>query len=143
LELNAVRLARNGYVVVLQDVRACMGLLPLADPPRRISSLSNYGEWLAHSDEYWRQISISERYSSIDVPGLHAGGWKDIFLKETLENYAGLRAGAASDRARETQYLVITPWGHGLNGEVIGDLWFGREASVPLTADLGHATRVI
>jgi putative CocE/NonD family hydrolase len=127
---------------VVNDCWSAYRRLPLADLPRRISLLSNYGEWLAHPDrdDYWRQISISERYSSIDVPALHAGGWNDIFLKGTLENYSGLRAGAASERARENQYLVVTPWGHGLIGEVIGDLWFGREAGVPLTADLGSRT---
>jgi putative CocE/NonD family hydrolase len=127
---------------VVNDCWSAYRLLPLADLPRRISLLSNYGDWLAHPnrDDYWRQISIKERHSSIDVPALHAGGWNDIFLKGTLENYAGLRAGAASDRAREHQYLVVTPWGHGLIGEVVGDIWFGREAGVPLTADLGSRT---
>jgi putative CocE/NonD family hydrolase len=128
---------------VVDDCWAAYRRLPLLDFPRRIPTLSNYGEWLEHPDRdgYWRDISIRERYGSIDVPALHAGGWHDIFLKGTLENYVGLRAEAASERTRANQYLLLTPWGHGPVGEVIGEVWFGREAGVPLSADLASRTR--
>ena len=68
---------------------------------------------------------ISERYGSIDVPALHIGGWSDIFLEGTLRNYVGLRAGAATEAARDGQRLVIGPWAHGNPHEVVGELDFG------------------
>ena len=70
-------------------------------------------------------MAISERYGSIDVPALHIGGWSDIFLEGTIRNFVGLRAGAATEAAREGQRLVIGPWAHGNPHEVVGELDHG------------------
>ena len=54
--------------------------------------------WLAHStdDYYWRSLSINRRYEHIEVPAFIIGGWYDVFIRGTLENYVGLRALAGS-----------------------------------------------
>jgi uncharacterized protein len=41
------------------------------------------------------------------VPGLHVGGWYDIFLSGTVENFGGLEQRAGG------QKLLIGPWQHG------------------------------
>jgi uncharacterized protein len=91
--------------------------LPLTDPPLLENSPAGrfYRDWLAHptEDDYWRAIAINRRYSSVRVPALNVGGWYDIFLGGTLENYARLRAEGASDAAREGSRLLIGPWAHG------------------------------
>jgi putative CocE/NonD family hydrolase len=74
-----------------------------------------YAHWLAHStdDHYWRGLSINRRYERIDVPAFIIGGWYDVFIRGTLENYVGMRARGGSDRARAGVRLLVGPWAHG------------------------------
>ena len=74
-----------------------------------------YAHWLAHctDDYYWRSLSINRRYEQIEVPALIVGGWYDVFLRGTIENFVGMRERGGSDDARRGQRLVIGPWAHG------------------------------
>ncbi len=89
-----------------------------------------YLDWLAHPDydSYWKQWSIEERFSDIQVPALHIGGWYDIFLGGTLRNYMGVKAHGGTDAARNGQRLLIQIGGHAGFGRRIGDVEFGDEA---------------
>ena len=53
-----------------------------------------YFDWLDHStdDDYWQSLSINRRYARIDVPAFNVGGWFDVFLRGTLENFVRMRA---------------------------------------------------
>jgi len=98
-----------------------------------------YLDWLAHPDydAYWKQWSIEERFSDIQVPALHIGGWYDIFLAGTLRNYMGIKAHGGTDAARKGQRLLIQIGGHAGFGRHIGDVDFGDEAvKFPSTAVL-------
>jgi uncharacterized protein len=124
---------------VVLDLPSAFAQLPLLELPRQIPALGFYGEWLAHPDrdEFWRAIAINERYGMIEVPAVHTAGWNDIFLKGTLENYVGLRAGAATEHARANQRLIVSPWGHGAPpNEIVGELWFGPAAGALAMAQL-------
>jgi putative CocE/NonD family hydrolase len=74
-----------------------------------------YAHWVAHStdDHYWRALSINRRYEQIDVPALIVGGWYDVFIRGTLENYVGMRSRGGSEAARAGTRLVVGPWAHG------------------------------
>jgi uncharacterized protein len=74
-----------------------------------------YAHWVAHStnDHYWRSLSINRRYEEIEVPALIVGGWYDVFVRGTLENYAGLRSRGGSEATRSETRLVVGPWAHG------------------------------
>jgi putative CocE/NonD family hydrolase len=74
-----------------------------------------YAHWLAHStnDHYWRSLSINRRYDEIGVPALIVGGWYDVFIRGTLENYVGMRSRGGSEAARAGTRLVVGPWAHG------------------------------
>src|ERR1700730_2941686 len=89
-----------------------------------------YLDWLAHPDydAYWKQWSIEEHFSDIQVPALHIGGWYDIFLTGTLRNYMGIKAHGGTDEARNGQRLLIQIGGHAGFGRRIGDVEFGDEA---------------
>jgi uncharacterized protein len=91
--------------------------LPLADPPLLDESEAGryYREWLAHPtyDDHWRALSINERYERMCLPAFNVGGWYDIFLRGTLENFARVRAAAGSEVARSGVRLVVGPWAHG------------------------------
>ena len=89
--------------------------LPLTEyPPLRDSYAAYFTDWVEHPtyDEYWRRWSIDEDYSRVNVPAMHIGGWYDVFLSGTVENFTGLRSGAGSAEAREHQKLLIGPWTH-------------------------------
>jgi len=91
-----------------------------------------YHDWIQHErpDEYWEPWKISSRYSQTDVKALHGGGWHDLFLKGSIENYLGMRSGAASSEAREGQRLLLGPWAHATTSTEgkIGDVTFGKAA---------------
>ena len=56
--------------------------LPNLAASTSIASLAPYfADWLAHPDydDYWKQLSIEEHYSDINVPALHIAAWYDIF----------------------------------------------------------------
>ena len=89
--------------------------LPLNEyPPLQFATKSFFAEWLDHPtyDEYWQPHSVSDDYSRINVPALHVGGWYDVCLRGTLQNFLGLRAQAGDSAARKAQKLVIGPWYH-------------------------------
>ena len=115
---------------VVADPWRAFRQLPLVELPQQAPSLFNYAEWLRHPDrdDLWRSLAINRRYGKVDVPALHIAGWNDIFLKGSLENYVGLRTGAATEHARESQYLIVAPWGHTVTGECVGDVWYGAAA---------------
>jgi uncharacterized protein len=89
-----------------------------------------YLDWLAHPDDdaYWKQWSIEEHFSDIQVPALHIGGWYDIFLAGTLRNYMGIKAHGGTEEARKGQRLLVQIGGHAGFGRRIGDVEFGDES---------------
>ncbi|HSD29468.1 MAG TPA: CocE/NonD family hydrolase [Vicinamibacteria bacterium] len=112
----------------------------LLDPPPVAELEPYFRDWVAHerSDEYWRPVRVKDRYGSMAVKGLHGGGWHDLFLKGSIENYLGLRDQAATPEARAAQRLVLGPWCHGPTSEEgkIGDVVFGKDAVLDLETTL-------
>ena len=51
-------------------------------------------------------------YSKIKRPFLIVGGWYDMFIRKSLEDYCAIMANASSD-ARKYTKMIIGPWGHG------------------------------
>ncbi|MCC6222606.1 MAG: CocE/NonD family hydrolase [Thermoleophilia bacterium] len=81
--------------------------LPLRKPPGLgRADAPYYFDWLEHPtyDDYWRATAIDEDYSRIQVPGLHVGGWYDIFVAGTVRNFRGIAG---------RQKLLVGPWQHG------------------------------
>lgn len=91
--------------------------LPISEPPMLDldGAARFYRDWLAHptEDEYWHALGIDRRYYRIEVPAFLIGGWYDVFLSGTLENYRSMRSEGGSERARSETRLVIGPWAHG------------------------------
>ena len=84
--------------------------IPVLDSP----DTSYFADWLSHPtyDDYWKQWSIDEDYSRIEVPALHVAGWYDIFLSGSVKNFVHLREQAGNEYARANQRLLIGPWYH-------------------------------
>lgn len=98
-----------------------------------------YREWMRHPayDSYWEKLGNIERdYDQIDVPAYGVGGWYDVFLQSTLNNFMGVRARGYSDRARRGQKVLVGPWIHDLGARGTcsrtGDVDFGPAALVNL-----------
>jgi putative CocE/NonD family hydrolase len=87
-------------------------------------------DWLDHPtyDSYWKQWSIEENYSQIQVPALTIAAWYDIFQGGSLRNYMGLKAHAGNEAARSGQHLLVTIGGHAGIGRTIGTVDFGPAA---------------
>jgi uncharacterized protein len=104
----------------------------LLDPPPAADLGSYYRDWVQHErdDEYWRPVRVKDHFKEMQVKGLHAGGWHDLFLKGSIENYIGLRDQAATPEARSGQRLLLGPWCHGPTSAEgkIGDVIFGKDA---------------
>jgi len=95
-----------------------------------------YYEWLAHPayDDYWKQWSIEEHFSRINVPALHLGGWYDVFQDGSVRNYLGIKSHGGSEAARKGQKLVMMAGGHAGPGPKIGDVDFGKDAVLDIWA---------
>jgi uncharacterized protein len=111
----------------LRDPLQTYGRLPLSDLGGLEEVMPFYRDWLSHDtrDEYWRALAPNESYAAFRTPALHIGGWYDLFVAGTIENFTGLRQGAATTGARDGQRLLVGPWAHGNFSDTIGDLSFG------------------
>jgi len=105
--------------------------LPVIDAPAVSQILPAWREWVSHEqrDTFWTGLSYAADRKQITTPALHVGGWFDLFLGGTLDNYQTLRAAAATDHARRNQALIVGPWTHADQTGTAGDLHFGLLAS--------------
>jgi uncharacterized protein len=105
--------------------------LPLRDAPAVSRILPDWRTWLDHErrDAFWDDLGYATKRARITTPALHVGGWFDLFLGGTLDNYQTLRRSAATEHARRNQALVVGPWTHGDRTGTAGELNFGLRAS--------------
>jgi putative CocE/NonD family hydrolase len=94
-----------------------------------------YQDWLAHPayDDYWKSMSVEERFESIGIPVHTFGGWYDILAQGTLNGYMGMSKKGKTAIAREKSKMIVGPWGHGATRKY-GDIDFGEQAMVDTQA---------
>ncbi|MDX1384984.1 MAG: CocE/NonD family hydrolase, partial [Thermoanaerobaculia bacterium] len=69
-------------------------------------------------DDRWRRIDFIFQRHRVDIPIYHVGGWYDLFLNGTLNNFRFLQEWGAPG-ARGRQKVLIGPFGHSsLSGEL-------------------------
>src|SRR2546423_4529735 len=97
-----------------------------------------FRDWLTHERDgaFWQRWRVSDHYAEMNVIGLHAGGWHDLFLKGSIKNFTGLKKEARTAAARAGQRLIIGPWAHAPTSSEgkVGDVVFGKSAVLDLTA---------
>ncbi len=107
--------------------------LPLKDfaPLKRNGMAPAFFELFEHvmEREYTDEMTILGKHTQVTVPTLNVGGWYDIFLKDTIENFRLVREHGASPEARQSK-LLIGPWVHGGTANPVGEMNFGF-ASTP------------
>jgi len=85
----------------------------------------NWGKNAGLRDSLWRERVAGytrnprvkergalERYESVCVPGLHYGGWYDVYTRGTIAIWEGIREHSQCEAARKEQWLVMGPWDH-------------------------------
>ncbi|MFL5664286.1 MAG: CocE/NonD family hydrolase [Ktedonobacteraceae bacterium] len=93
---------------------------------------------LAHPqlDEYWEPLCYQTKFGQVDVPVLHISGWYDDEQVGTPLNYIGMTNRAATPAARQSQRLLMGPWGHAVNTVTkLGEVEFGSQALIDLRAE--------
>jgi uncharacterized protein len=118
-----------------EDVNAWYTALPLRKGLSPLSIAPNFeGYYLDEAtrsdyDEHWATLGMQwEKYyaQTADVPMMHVGGWYDIYLRGTIENWRRLSA-----LKKSSMRLVIGPWTHhGDTATYAGDVDFGNEAAI-------------
>ncbi len=113
---------------------------PVLEVPASVELAPYFVDWLLHPDydDYWKQWSIEDHYSEIQVPVFSLGAWYDIFLGGTLRNYERLKKEAGTEAARRGQKLMVYVGGHagGWKNRKVGALDFGDK----LPFDIGDVT---
>lgn len=90
--------------------RAALGL-PVGDAARALlgEGAPWFESWIEHSDPddpFWDALRCADALDRVDVPVLLIGGWQDIFVRQTLQQYAHLR------RRGVDVALTMGPWTH-------------------------------
>jgi putative CocE/NonD family hydrolase len=93
-------------------------------------------DWIEHStyDDYWKEISIDDKYDKIDVPCYIWDGWYDYYHGESCKIYKNLTTIAKTEKTRRSQKLIMGPWDHGysLGQSKLGEVEFGVKSIVPV-----------
>ncbi len=118
----------------IEDWDQALGSLPLIDwDERNLDKRVPYlRDWITHAsyDDYWKERGIDGQYDQITVPILNVGGWYDIFSKATLEMIDKVHHQSKNPMARRNQFVIMGPWGHGVNVRELGELDFGEGAKL-------------
>ena len=92
-------------------------------------AVRHWRDWVSHQsfDDYWRVVSVEDKFDKVKVPVHTQGGWFDLLLNGTLNGYVGVRNRGGTEAARRGARMIVGPWGHG-PGERVGDVDFGPDA---------------
>jgi putative CocE/NonD family hydrolase len=102
-----------GLIAAADGISDLFERRPLSDVSFLQRAAPYYAQWLARPrrDAGWRAIAPNEHYDAVTAPSLNMGGWYDLFLRGTIENYLGMRRSGGSAAARRP-HLLIGPWSH-------------------------------
>jgi len=92
-------------------------------------------DWVKHPsyDNYWKEVSIEEKYEQIKVPALIMGGWFDLYSKQTFVNYNGMVQRGGTEEARKGTKMIMGAWPHPLSASTItGEVDFGPDSKFDL-----------
>jgi putative CocE/NonD family hydrolase len=112
---RGLRDASDRLEAAWSNLRAQTNVVPYSNHPAIIDpALPSYvRDWFAHpspNHPYWDELSTDVQ--RIQVPALHISGWYDTYLDGSIAGYLALRKSAATEFARDNQYLLAGPWVH-------------------------------
>ncbi len=88
-------------------------------------------DWLSHPvrDKFWEATQVGNNYFKIDASICNIGGWFDILLGNTIDNYLFMTGDDIAPEIRKKQKLLIGPWLHNWGRQQVGDIDFGEDAA--------------
>lgn len=89
----------------------------------RRHGIPEFGTFRAGDPDVAGLPRVAGSHERVEVPSFHVGGWHDVFLQGTLDNYRAMVA-----LGREAR-LVVGPWTHVAFADPIGDRLFGLRAA--------------
>ena len=109
--------------------------LPLYPCPFAEGLSDWHNTWLETPEDgpYWWQFNVEKHHDQMEMPTYHLGGWFDIFQAGTLKNFMGMKRRSRTEKARQSQKLIIGPWVHGpgnINNQIAGEFDFGADAAI-------------
>ena len=128
-------------------LRRALDRAPLAEGARDLLGTGApwFETWLEHpqlTDPFWAPLQCGAALERISVPTLLIGGWQDLFLEQTIEQF-----GALAERGVPTR-MLIGPWTHLDTATRAGPAfieslaWLERHAGqVPGEPAAGHSVR--
>ena len=127
-----LREASDALEVAWNNVRS----QPTSTPYGELPALAQEGlpeymrDWITNDrpGDYWQSLDVTRDLASIAVPALHVSGWFDTYLNGSIDGFLALSRNAATDFARQHQYLIAGPWMHIPWGDLIGSENFGPHA---------------
>ncbi|QBD83727.1 CocE/NonD family hydrolase [Ktedonosporobacter rubrisoli] len=109
--------------------------LPLKDfaPVKRSDAAPAFFEVFEHvmDRSNVEAFTIRGKHAQVTAPAFNIGGWYDVFLQDTIDNFNAIRSQGATPQARQSK-LLIGPWTHGGVTNPIGEINFGFGASAAL-----------
>ena len=119
---------------VQEDMDSWYARLPLYPCPFFEGLSDWFNDWLQHptDDGYWDSFNMDKFHDQMETPMYHLGGWFDIFLAGTLKHYMGIKQRGRTEKACQSQKLIIGPWVHGpgsINTQFAGEFDFGGDAA--------------
>lgn len=130
IEMTQPYFVANEYIQHRMD--SVLLTLPLIDTDKAMGwRVPFLRDWLSHPnrDKFWEATSVGDNYSGITASVYNIGGWYDILLKGTIENFTQMTSDKIAPEVRKKQKLLIGPWVHNWGNNKVGELDFGEEAS--------------
>jgi putative CocE/NonD family hydrolase len=124
--LNSAQYFRPAPMLPDIDYASVWNTLPVVDMMKKASAPPT--DWVDivsrdFSDSWWSKTDFIRPSDKFDVPALHINSWYDYGVGETLRLFNQMRVNAVSQRARDNQYIIISPTTH-CRSEISGENTF-------------------
>jgi predicted acyl esterase len=117
------------------DLASVYQTLPLRDMDEKLVGISKaWKDWVDHPtlEHYWKQQAFQERMLGATVPVYHVTGGTTTCSTARWRTTSRWPRARRDMAERERQWLLIGPWGHGVNrfDERMGAIDFGTDAVI-------------
>lgn len=110
------------------------------DPVTRSAQGAQFFDLLENGvdDPSMQASARSNEYGDIAVPALIVAGWYDIFIRGSIDQFVGMRAGGGNEAARRKSRLIVGPWAHHPQGKMTGEQISPGSAAIQALNPFGH-----